>query len=401
MTFAFENRSRTARADTASPVPFRPATSGNQTSLRRLAVQRKCSACEDEDKGGAMQRKAADSSAPEAAPDAVHSVLGGSGRPLDPESRAFMEPRFGQDFGGVRVHTGADADTAARSINARAFTSGNNVVFGAGEYSPATDAGRRLLSHELTHVVQQGSGLALKSGVGPSNDSHERQADQVADTIAAGGSAKGLLGGSARAATGASGAVQREEAKKPTCPATHTTPDDIYKGIDDAWKKSGHGGATVTEHGGSVIEDTAGKRVIRTTSGGGGSITRPQPGPGETMLAGYHTHPYSTSEGSHLGVGFSGGDISVLIGGGAGKTSYVGAGSCNFALDTISQTDRDACKTVDIAKRWNDEFAKATGTMQEKVDKAVLVAIAGCGLCYYKACQPDAKSAVPKVLNLK
>jgi outer membrane protein OmpA-like peptidoglycan-associated protein len=80
----------------------------------------------------------------------------GAGQALDPASRAFFEPRLGQELGGVRVHTGAAADAAASSVSARAFTLGRDLVFAAGEYSPATNEGRRLLAHELVHWVQQG-----------------------------------------------------------------------------------------------------------------------------------------------------------------------------------------------------------------------------------------------------
>jgi Domain of unknown function (DUF4157) len=68
-----------------------------------------------------------------------------------------MEPRFGADFSAVRVHTDAHAHALARSVNAQAFTVGRNVVFGAGQYAPETESGKRLLAHELTHTIQQGS----------------------------------------------------------------------------------------------------------------------------------------------------------------------------------------------------------------------------------------------------
>ncbi len=84
------------------------------------------------------------------------SYLQGSGRPLDNYTRSSMESRFGYDFGNVRVHTDAQAVEAAKAINARAFTIGRDVVFGAGEYTPDTETGKRLLAHELTHVIQQG-----------------------------------------------------------------------------------------------------------------------------------------------------------------------------------------------------------------------------------------------------
>ena len=89
------------------------------------------------------------------APASVQHALVGPGDPLEPELRGEMEQRFDHDFSGVRVHRGATAEQSTRDVNARAYTVGNNMVFGAGEFSPATRAGRRLLAHELTHVVQQ------------------------------------------------------------------------------------------------------------------------------------------------------------------------------------------------------------------------------------------------------
>jgi hypothetical protein len=79
----------------------------------------------------------------------------GSGRPLDSASRAYFEPRFGHDFGQVRVHDGPEAAKAAAAVGARAFTLGRDVVFANGENNPRSKAGKRLLAHELTHVVQQ------------------------------------------------------------------------------------------------------------------------------------------------------------------------------------------------------------------------------------------------------
>lgn len=79
----------------------------------------------------------------------------GGGRPLSGSVRSFFEPRFGHDLGDVRVHTGGDADAAARAIRARAFTVGRDIVFRSGEYRPETSRGKRLIAHELTHVLQQ------------------------------------------------------------------------------------------------------------------------------------------------------------------------------------------------------------------------------------------------------
>jgi hypothetical protein len=83
------------------------------------------------------------------------NAMQGAGEPLADSERAFFEPRLGQDFRQVLVHTNDSAARAARAIHARAFTYGNHVFFGAGEYSPNTATGLHLLAHELTHVVQQ------------------------------------------------------------------------------------------------------------------------------------------------------------------------------------------------------------------------------------------------------
>ena len=91
----------------------------------------------------------------DAAPESVDRVLASSGRPLDAALRGDMEQRFGHDFSQVRVHRGEAAAQSARAINANAYTVGQHIVFNNGEYAPQTQEGRRLLAHELTHVVQQ------------------------------------------------------------------------------------------------------------------------------------------------------------------------------------------------------------------------------------------------------
>ena len=91
-------------------------------------------------------------------PPIVRDVLGSSGQPLDPTTRAFMEPRFGYDFSQVRVHADGKAALSSRSIQALAYTAGRHMVFAANRYSPHTESGKRLLAHELAHVVQQGEG---------------------------------------------------------------------------------------------------------------------------------------------------------------------------------------------------------------------------------------------------
>jgi hypothetical protein len=95
---------------------------------------------------------------PSAGLSTVADTLRQGGRPLDPATRAFFEPRFGVDFSAVRIHTDIHAAESARAVNALAYTVGRDVVFNSGQYAPHRDSGRRLLAHELTHVVQQQGG---------------------------------------------------------------------------------------------------------------------------------------------------------------------------------------------------------------------------------------------------
>lgn len=109
----------------------------------------------------------------------IESVTSG-GRPLPESTRSFFQERFGREFSDVRVHTGPDADEAARSINAEAFTYGSDVVFRSGAYRPGSRDGRRLLAHELTHVVQQGNGASRSV---QRNESLETAAKGLAEEV--------------------------------------------------------------------------------------------------------------------------------------------------------------------------------------------------------------------------
>jgi hypothetical protein len=125
-------------------------------------VQRMCTDCDEEQKHKAspqVQRKAHGAATPAlSAPVAANiQALRGGGSALPAATRALFEPRFGADFSNVRVHTGTRAEEAAASISAKAFTVGNDIAFGSGQYSPASPEGQKLLAHELTHTVQQGA----------------------------------------------------------------------------------------------------------------------------------------------------------------------------------------------------------------------------------------------------
>ena len=117
-------------------------------------------------------------------PRDVRTVLAQDGRPLDPATLGHFQTAFGHDFGNVRVHADERAAASAASLSARAYTVGRHIVFGRSEYEPDTHAGRRLLGHELAHVVQQSRG-----GLAPILPGHpglEAAADHAASQAARG-----------------------------------------------------------------------------------------------------------------------------------------------------------------------------------------------------------------------
>jgi hypothetical protein len=117
----------------------------------------------------------------------VHEVLRAPGQPLDAATRAFFEPRFGHDFGQVRVHTDSKAAESAQAVNALAYTLEKNIVFGTGRYEPGTAARMKLLAHELAHSVQQNrvTGMpALKEiALGAPDSIEEREATSAAEDL--------------------------------------------------------------------------------------------------------------------------------------------------------------------------------------------------------------------------
>jgi len=132
-----------------------------------------------------MQRQSLSNTRPNAVPPIVHEVLRSPGQPLDQNTRSFMEPRFGHDFSKVKVHTDAPAAESAKAINARAYTFGESIVFGAGQFAPDTSDGKRLLAHELTHVVQQPQipNHSQARDMTSPGDSVEREADETAAAV--------------------------------------------------------------------------------------------------------------------------------------------------------------------------------------------------------------------------
>jgi len=138
-----------------------------------------CAECRE--KRLSMQRMAENQTASRAVPPIVHDVLTSPGQPLDAETQEFMGSRFGHDFSEVRVHRNGKAEESAREVNAVAYTIGQDVVFGAGQYAPETSEGRRLMAHELAHVVQQGVGTSAPSPLPGS--ALEQGAEQAASAL--------------------------------------------------------------------------------------------------------------------------------------------------------------------------------------------------------------------------
>jgi hypothetical protein len=135
---------RMAGSETATATP----THGSPPVLQRM-----CDECDEELQ--AKPRSAARPTASSAVDAAASRATESGGNPLPTALRSFFEPRFGRDFSQVRVHTGPEAAESARAIQARAYTHGRDMVFGAGEYAPDSHRGRWLMAHELAHVVQQ------------------------------------------------------------------------------------------------------------------------------------------------------------------------------------------------------------------------------------------------------
>lgn len=141
--------------------------SGNEPAedVQTPGVQRMCSECAKEEEEQHISKKS-DGSGESVASESVSSRLSarkGGGNPLPESTRTSMESAFGADFSGVRIHTDSAAVQLSRDLRAQAFTHGSDVYFGAGKFSPGTKEGNTLLAHELTHTIQQGSAVRRKT----------------------------------------------------------------------------------------------------------------------------------------------------------------------------------------------------------------------------------------------
>lgn len=241
--------------------PFERETDRVADPVMRMAeprVQLKCVACEEEEEK--LQRKESGNATddPATIPPIVQQALNAPGQPLDPATRGFFEPRFGHDFGPVRVHTDRQASEAARSVAAQAFTLGEHVVFANHQYAPENTTGRHLLAHELVHVVQQRAGergLHRRAANCPSAPPSPPTITTMADFI---------------------GLVQRVEASTPTGSDPIATARLIsrtkYEGRAWDWLLPSTKGVAGTVVGGTVTADDIGSlcfKLIVSVPGGG------------------------------------------------------------------------------------------------------------------------------------
>jgi hypothetical protein len=158
----------------------------------------------------------------------VHEVIESSGAPLDRRTLALFEPRFGQDLSAVRVHTDARAGAAAQAVGASAFTVGPHIAFGPGAFAPGTDEGRRLLAHELTHVLQQPSTKVPAQGelrIGEATSRWEREANEVGASVNARASTASTFAAPARTVGEGASPVSRGARVAIYRQPSRTTPD--------------------------------------------------------------------------------------------------------------------------------------------------------------------------------
>jgi hypothetical protein len=189
-------------------------------------LQHKCACSSDKDRPAtgwpskdghsSLQRKAlATQTDKVTVPPIVYEVLNSSGQPLAESVRAFMEPRFGHDFSRVRVHADPLAAHSSQAIDALAYTAGNHIVFGEGQYSPNSTSGRKLLAHELTHVTQNPVPSTSGQLLVGDQPHLEAEADSIANSIYSVAPAQGQV--SRTSYTG----VQRQKTTPPQKPKTN------------------------------------------------------------------------------------------------------------------------------------------------------------------------------------
>ncbi|MGB1251002.1 MAG: eCIS core domain-containing protein [Candidatus Promineifilaceae bacterium] len=167
-------------ADQVMRMPTGDMSAWGRTAPTPPKLQLKCAACGGDDE---TAMRSSDVATPEVTPTIERNIqkMQGGGQPLDDNTRGFFEQRMGADFSSVRVHTDSNAIQTSRDINARAFTTGNNIAFNSGEYNPNSSAGKHLLAHELTHTIQQGASSSVQREENELTSEQQKALQIVAD----------------------------------------------------------------------------------------------------------------------------------------------------------------------------------------------------------------------------
>ena len=141
-------------------------------------IQRKCTKCDEEE---TIQTKSNNPSLDSASPTLANQINSskGMGQPMDSNTRTFMESRFNMDFSKVKIHSDSRSSELSNQINAQAFTIGKDIYFNSGKYQTSTLKGKKLLAHELTHVVQQSKNSDLGIQREPIELNYEALAKQI------------------------------------------------------------------------------------------------------------------------------------------------------------------------------------------------------------------------------
>jgi hypothetical protein len=222
------------------PVEKTSANESRRLGQASVVLQRKCACSGPRQLHGEceacrtkrldLKNRSADQVESPGMPPIVQEVLGSAGQPMDAQTRAFFEPRFGHDFGKVRIHSDGRAAESARAVNALAYTVGSDISFGTSSYRPHTVEGRRLIAHELAHVVQQSQNTV---GSPPSEARLEADADRAASAVTSG--LPPVLNGFAQ------GGLQRQQAgggtRTPT-PPPPVAPNARQQGIIDTARQA-------------------------------------------------------------------------------------------------------------------------------------------------------------------
>jgi hypothetical protein len=184
---------KSSRRKRSQPAKTTPAAAGGEAARPLASLQRQVG-------NRAVQRLLAQRSA-DGSTELDDDTAGrinqqrGGGQPLDSGAQKQMAESTGEDFSQVKVHTGPEADTLNHQLGAKAFTTGQDVFFRSGAYQPHTTSGQELLAHELTHVVQQRQGAVSgesRMKVNAPGDAFERQAEDVAHSVASGQTSAGV-----------------------------------------------------------------------------------------------------------------------------------------------------------------------------------------------------------------